>query len=169
MGGNGDEIKRACRLERSLRALSSHDHTPEINSRRHILFSNFAFSFLFCAEWQIYVLLIGLFLASAAAFYIFFENSDSFWNFPLGKNQPRPKLGSFIRDQKSSDDQNMWSAFGPLDMWVVPRIRTRKPREVYDNLFVLTSLIRSFRVILNFFWDTAKILFIKERPPGKGL
>lgn len=67
-------------------------------------------------EWQIYVLLIGLFLASAAAFYIFFENSDSFWNFPLGKNQPRPKLGSFIRDQKSSDDQNMWSAFGPLDM-----------------------------------------------------
>lgn len=67
-------------------------------------------------EWQIYVLLLGLFLASAVAFYIFFENSDSFWNFPLGRNQARPKVGAIIRDPQSTDDQNMWGGFGPLDM-----------------------------------------------------
>ncbi|KAJ8766013.1 hypothetical protein K2173_020529 [Erythroxylum novogranatense] len=63
-------------------------------------------------EWQIYVLLLGLFLASAVLFYIFFEKSDSFWNFPLGRDQPsRPKYGSFLGDPQSADD-----AFGPLDM-----------------------------------------------------
>lgn len=62
------------------------------------------------------MLLLGLFLVSAAAFYIFFENSDSFWNFPLGKNQPRPKLGAFLGDSQPSDDQNMWNPFGPVDM-----------------------------------------------------
>ncbi|KAI5344381.1 PREDICTED: SEC12 [Prunus dulcis] len=65
-------------------------------------------------EWQIYMVLLGLFLASAVAFYIFFENSDSFWNFPLGRNQPaKPHLGAFLRDSKSSDDRNIW---GPVDM-----------------------------------------------------
>jgi prolactin regulatory element-binding protein len=60
------------------------------------------------AEWQIYLLLLGMFLASAVAFYGFFQHSDSFWNFPLGRNQPaRPILG----DPQSSDD-----LFGPLDM-----------------------------------------------------
>ncbi|KAI7749848.1 hypothetical protein M8C21_027513 [Ambrosia artemisiifolia] len=64
-------------------------------------------------EWQIYLLLLGLFLASAVLFYIFFETSDLFWNFPLDKNQPtRPKLGSFLGDSQS-DDKNMW---GPVDM-----------------------------------------------------
>ncbi|XP_062175394.1 SEC12-like protein 1 [Alnus glutinosa] len=59
-------------------------------------------------EWQIYLLLLGMFLASAVAFYGFFQHSDSFWNFPLGRNQPaRPILG----DTQSSDD-----LFGPLDM-----------------------------------------------------
>ncbi|KAJ0045125.1 hypothetical protein Pint_05931 [Pistacia integerrima] len=68
-------------------------------------------------EWQIYVLLLGLFLASAVAFYIFFRNSGSFWNFPLPKNQPkRPKIETILGDPQSSDDQNMWSEFGPLDM-----------------------------------------------------
>eukprot|EP00250_Pteridium_aquilinum_P018120 c23954_g1_i1 orf=147-1349(-) len=44
-------------------------------------------------EWQIYSLLISLILASAVLFYIFFEHSDSFWNFPLGRDQPaRPPL-----------------------------------------------------------------------------
>ncbi|EXB58483.1 SEC12-like protein 1 [Morus notabilis] len=66
-------------------------------------------------EWQIYALLLGLFLASALAFYIFMENSDSFWNFPLGKNQPGgPKLSTLFGDshsQSSSDDP-----FGPVDM-----------------------------------------------------
>lgn len=66
------------------------------------------------AEWQIYLLLLGLFLASAVAFYIFFEKSDNFWNFPLGKNQPaRPEFGAFIKDSQPSDDRNIW---GPVDM-----------------------------------------------------
>ncbi|CAK7325348.1 unnamed protein product [Dovyalis caffra] len=61
-------------------------------------------------EWQIYLVLVGLFLVSAVAFYIFFQNSDSFWNFPLGKDHPgRPKFE--ILDPKYSED-----AFGPLDM-----------------------------------------------------
>lgn len=64
-------------------------------------------------EWQIYLVLLGLFLASAVAFYIFFENSDSFWNFPLGKNQPsRPTIEAIFGDPQSED----WGAFGPLDM-----------------------------------------------------
>ncbi|KAK2999220.1 hypothetical protein RJ639_023606 [Escallonia herrerae] len=64
-------------------------------------------------EWQIYLLLLGLFLASAVAFYVFFKNSDSFWKFPLGKNQPaRPTIGAILDPQ--SDDQ--WGAFGPLDL-----------------------------------------------------
>ncbi|KAG9136606.1 hypothetical protein Leryth_020269 [Lithospermum erythrorhizon] len=51
-------------------------------------------------EWQIYLLLLGLFLASVVVFYIFFENSDSFWNFP----QPgRPKIDSVLGDPKSDD------------------------------------------------------------------
>ncbi|CAL5363414.1 unnamed protein product [Camellia sinensis] len=67
-------------------------------------------------EWQIYLLLLGLFLASVVAFYIIFENSDSFWNFPLGRDQAaRPKIEAILGDPQS-DDQNMWSAFGPLDM-----------------------------------------------------
>lgn len=64
-------------------------------------------------EWQLYMLLIGLFLASAVLFYIFFENSDLFWNLPMAKDQPaRPKLGSYVGDHQS-DDKNMW---GPVDM-----------------------------------------------------
>lgn len=39
-------------------------------------------------EWQIYLLLAAMVLASAILFLIFFEYSDSFWNFPLGRNQP---------------------------------------------------------------------------------
>ncbi|GMY23090.1 SEC12-like protein 1 [Fagus crenata] len=68
-------------------------------------------------EWQIYLLLLGMFLASAVAFYIFFENSDSFWKFPTGRNQPaRPKVETILGDPQSSDDQNVWGSFGPLDM-----------------------------------------------------
>ncbi|XP_050386617.1 SEC12-like protein 1 [Argentina anserina] len=65
-------------------------------------------------EWQIYLVLLGLFLASAVAFYIFFKKSDNFWNFPLGKNQPaRPEFGAFLKDSQPSDDRNIW---GPVDM-----------------------------------------------------
>ncbi|KAF7811591.1 SEC12-like protein 1 [Senna tora] len=67
-------------------------------------------------EWgaQIYLLLLGLFLASAVLFYIFHENSDSFWKFPMGKDQPAgPKLKSILRDSHISDDQHSW---GPVDL-----------------------------------------------------
>ncbi|CAH9137560.1 unnamed protein product [Cuscuta epithymum] len=65
-------------------------------------------------EWQIYLLLLGLFLASAVAFYIFFENSDSFWNFP--DPSTRTKIHSVLGDSpSSSDDQNVWGSFG-VDM-----------------------------------------------------
>ncbi|KAJ6358029.1 hypothetical protein OIU78_005786 [Salix suchowensis] len=61
-------------------------------------------------EWQIYLVLVGLFLASAIAFYIFFQNSDSFWKFPHASDRPRgPKFE--ILDPQYSED-----AFGPLDM-----------------------------------------------------
>ncbi|KAE8711091.1 SEC12-like protein 1 [Hibiscus syriacus] len=64
-------------------------------------------------EWQIYLLLLGLFLASAVVFYIFFEKSDSFWNFPITREQQtRGNMESFLGDAQS-DDPNV---FGPLDM-----------------------------------------------------
>ncbi|CAL1386937.1 unnamed protein product [Linum trigynum] len=64
-------------------------------------------------EWQIYVLLLGLFLASAIAFYVFFENSDSFWNFPLGRDQPgRSMIQPIFGDTQSSPED----PFGPVDL-----------------------------------------------------
>lgn len=58
-------------------------------------------------EWQIYMVLLGLFLASAILFYIFYENSDSFWNFPLGRNQPaRPSIRDF--ESQIPEDQSPW-------------------------------------------------------------
>ncbi|GKE43377.1 hypothetical protein Tco_1470661, partial [Tanacetum coccineum] len=54
-------------------------------------------------------------------FYIFFETSDSFWNFPLGKDQPtRPKLGSFLGSRRQSvDDKNIvGGSRGLVGPWV---------------------------------------------------
>ena len=60
------------------------------------------------------MLLISLFLASAVVFYIFYENSDSFWQFPLGRDQPaRPRFDSFVGDSQS---QSADDPFGPVDM-----------------------------------------------------
>ncbi|XP_058110327.1 SEC12-like protein 1 [Magnolia sinica] len=60
-------------------------------------------------EWQIYMLLLGLFLISAVLFYIFFQKSDSFWNFPLGRDQPaKPSYKAIFRDPQASDDQSVW-------------------------------------------------------------
>nr|GMC77319.1 SEC12-like protein 1 [Ipomoea batatas] len=39
-------------------------------------------------EWQLYLLLLGMFLASAVAFYVFFQKSQSFWNFPDPSSRP---------------------------------------------------------------------------------
>lgn len=86
------------------------------------------FSFPCVAEWQVYLVLVGMFLASLAAFYILYENSDSFWNFPLGRDQPaRPKIGAIFGDPQPSDDQNMIYDLGPMvDMW--ERFRRFRPR-----------------------------------------
>ncbi|KAL3838244.1 hypothetical protein ACJIZ3_022835 [Penstemon smallii] len=62
-------------------------------------------------EWQIYLLLLGLFLASLVAFYIFFQNSDSFWNFPKNEATTRSGIETILADSQS--DQNMWE---PLDL-----------------------------------------------------
>ncbi|MQL80763.1 hypothetical protein Taro_013217 [Colocasia esculenta] len=61
-------------------------------------------------EWQIYLLLLGLFLASLVVFYIIYNNSDSFWNFPVGGDQPaRPSLLKMSADDPHvTDDQSAW-------------------------------------------------------------
>ncbi|PPR89390.1 hypothetical protein GOBAR_AA31303 [Gossypium barbadense] len=76
------------------------------------LFLSLSNYFTLNSEWQIYLLLLGLFLASAVVFYIFFEKSDSFWNFPIVREQTRRNIDSFLGDAQS-DDPNV---FGPLDM-----------------------------------------------------
>ncbi|XP_073005557.1 SEC12-like protein 1 [Typha latifolia] len=57
--------------------------------------------------WQIYLLLLSLFVGSAVLFYIFYEHSDSFWNFPLGRHQPAKPWGAF-KDSQLPDDRNPW-------------------------------------------------------------
>jgi hypothetical protein len=37
--------------------------------------------------WQASLVLLGLFIVSALLMYIFYKKSDSFWNFPLGRDQ----------------------------------------------------------------------------------
>ncbi|XP_051120225.1 SEC12-like protein 1 [Andrographis paniculata] len=64
-------------------------------------------------EWQIYLLLLGLFLASIVAFYIFFENSDSFWNFPLPAHHPGGGKSIFESDRVPATEPNVW---GPVDL-----------------------------------------------------
>ncbi|KAH7661231.1 prolactin regulatory element-binding protein [Dioscorea alata] len=59
-------------------------------------------------EWQIYVLLLGLFLVSAMIFYLLYENSDSFWNFPLERTQPAKTREAFFSDAQFADDQSPW-------------------------------------------------------------
>lgn len=60
-------------------------------------------------DWEIYLLLLAMVLISVILFYIFFEHSDSFWNFPLGREQPaKPPIEAILGDPVSSDDQNIW-------------------------------------------------------------
>ncbi|XP_060184996.1 SEC12-like protein 1 isoform X2 [Lycium barbarum] len=77
-------------------------------------------------EWQIYLLLWGLFLASAILFYMFFENSDSFWNFPHPSS--RLKIETLHGDP-TSDEQ--WSSFDLRTRKVVCRGRRQ------GELFIL--------------------------------
>ncbi|ESQ45282.1 hypothetical protein EUTSA_v100104380mg, partial [Eutrema salsugineum] len=60
-------------------------------------------------EWQIYALLFCLFMASVIAAYIFFENSDSFWSLPMGKDQQRPKISLFGDSSTAKEDHNRWN------------------------------------------------------------
>ncbi|GMH07883.1 hypothetical protein Nepgr_009723 [Nepenthes gracilis] len=63
-------------------------------------------------EWQLYLVLLGLFLASAALFYVFFLFSDPFWKVPVKRNQPAtPEVETIVGDLQGSEDP-----FGPLDM-----------------------------------------------------
>ncbi|CAN6439350.1 unnamed protein product [Victoria cruziana] len=56
-------------------------------------------------EWEVYLLLLALFVASAVLFYVFFKNSHSFWNFPVRTPQhPRPSMGSFTGDSQTVDE-----------------------------------------------------------------
>ncbi|GAB4836333.1 PHD finger containing protein Phf1 [Ancistrocladus abbreviatus] len=66
-------------------------------------------------EWQIYMVLLGLFLASAVLFYIFFQFSDPFWKIPVANQPERPGFDSGLGDSPASDDST-WGPFGPLDM-----------------------------------------------------
>ncbi|KAM7519324.1 hypothetical protein LguiB_018286 [Lonicera macranthoides] len=53
-------------------------------------------------QWQIYLVLLGLFLALAIAFYMFFQNSDSFWKLPIARDQTaRPKIEAILGDLQS--------------------------------------------------------------------
>ncbi|KAK4776295.1 hypothetical protein SAY86_004983 [Trapa natans] len=68
-------------------------------------------------EWQVYLVLLGMFLASLVAFYILYENSDSFWNFPLRRDQRgRPKMGTILGDPQPSDDNAMLDSGLTLDL-----------------------------------------------------
>ncbi|KAG7565383.1 WD40 repeat [Arabidopsis suecica] len=61
-------------------------------------------------EWQIYALLFCLFMASVIAAYVFFENSDSFWRLPMGKDQKRPKISLFGGSSSTpSEDHSRWN------------------------------------------------------------
>ena len=62
------------------------------------------------AEWQIYALLFCLFMASVVLAYVFFENSDSFWKLPMGKDQRRPKISLFGDSSTTpAEDHNKWN------------------------------------------------------------
>ncbi|KAK6137887.1 hypothetical protein DH2020_028369 [Rehmannia glutinosa] len=65
------------------------------------------FFFLYFSDWQIYLFLLGLFLASLVVFYVLYQNSDSFWNFPLANDQtPRSNIKTVLRNEQS--DPSMW-------------------------------------------------------------
>jgi len=49
-------------------------------------------------------------MASVIAAYVFFENSDSFWKLPMGKDQKRPKISLFGGSSSTpSEDHSRWN------------------------------------------------------------
>ncbi|KAJ7559967.1 hypothetical protein O6H91_04G108600 [Diphasiastrum complanatum] len=60
-------------------------------------------------DWEVYLLLAGLILISVVVSYFLYEYSDSFWNFPLGRNQPaRPPIEAILGDSLAPDDHGVW-------------------------------------------------------------
>ena len=142
MGSCGDQAKCSCRLERSL-SLSIYIYIYIMCLCVCFYLALLTRISVKHAEWQIYMLLLGMFLASAVVFYIFFENSDSFWKFP--NQAAKPKIGTILGDPQSSDDPNVW---GPLDMWALcmshsPGVIRSSIRNRMQNKFFLSS--RPFR------------------------
>uniref|UniRef100_A0A0E0LI06 Uncharacterized protein n=2 Tax=Oryza punctata TaxID=4537 RepID=A0A0E0LI06_ORYPU len=68
-------------------------------------------------EWQVWLILLSLFLVSAILFYMFYERSDSFWNFPMGQRQPTKPWSVLKESPPVPEDQNPW--FG----WRVVHVR----------------------------------------------
>lgn len=59
-------------------------------------------------EWQVWLVLLALFLASAVLFYVFFERSDTFWNFPMGRHQPAKPWNVLKESPPVPEDQTPW-------------------------------------------------------------
>lgn len=59
-------------------------------------------------EWQVWLILLSLFLVSAILFYMFYERSDSFWNFPMGQHQPAKPWSVMKESPPVPEDQNPW-------------------------------------------------------------
>ncbi|CAN6165407.1 unnamed protein product [Urochloa humidicola] len=59
-------------------------------------------------EWQVWLVLLALFLASAILFYMFYERSDSFWNFPMGRHQPAKPWNLLKESPPVPEDQTPW-------------------------------------------------------------
>ncbi|KAG8100420.1 hypothetical protein GUJ93_ZPchr0013g34246 [Zizania palustris] len=62
-------------------------------------------------EWQVWLILLALFLASAILFYVFYEHSDSFWNFPMGCHQPAKPWSVLTESPPVPEDQNPCDGF----------------------------------------------------------
>ncbi|CAD6340731.1 unnamed protein product [Miscanthus lutarioriparius] len=59
-------------------------------------------------EWQVWLVLLALFLASAILFYMFYERSDTFWNFPMGRHQQAKPWNVLKESPPVPEDQNPW-------------------------------------------------------------
>ncbi|KQK20513.1 SEC12-like protein 1 [Brachypodium distachyon] len=59
-------------------------------------------------EWQVWLILLALFLGSAVLFYVFYQHSGSFWNSPVGRHQPAKPWSVLKEAPPSPENQNLW-------------------------------------------------------------